>query len=253
MEKEESIIVDETQEDIEETVVSESGEETGEVTAEEKKPLYRRIIRFGLELAIYIIIILVGAVSIPKYIVQRTLVDGESMENNLMDDDNILVEKITPHFKTLSRFDVIVFYPHYDKDKSETSFLYDLKLTCMNILHMDTTKVIESENDESLKYYREYYVKRIIGLPGETVQIVEGDIYIDGGLLKEDYGKMPITNPGIAEEPVKLGADEYFVLGDNRKVSLDSRYEEVGPVQKEEIAGKAILRIWPFDSFGKIK
>lgn len=247
MEKEESMVVDEAQED---TVVSESD---GEDTAEEKKPLYQRAIRFGLELALYIIIILVGAVSIPKYIVQRTLVDGESMENNLMDDDNILVEKITPHFKTLNRFDVIVFYPHYDKDKSETSFWYDLKLTCMNILHMDTTKVIESENTESLKYYREYYVKRIIGLPGETVQITGDNIYIDGKLLEEDYGKMPITNSGIAEEPLKLGDDEYFVLGDNRKVSLDSRYEEVGPVQKEEIAGRAILRIWPFDSFGKIK
>ena len=247
MEKEEeSMVADEGQDEA--AALKSGGEQE-----KEKKPLYQRAVRFGLELALYIVIILVGAVSIPKYVIQRTLVDGESMENNLMDEDNILVEKISPHFKTLNRFDVIVFYPHYDKDKSETSFWYDLKLTCMNILHMDTTKVIESENTESLKYYREYYVKRIIGLPGETIQITGDNIYIDGSLLEENYGKMPITNPGIAEEPLKLGDDEYFVMGDNRKVSLDSRYEEVGPVQKEEIAGRAILRIWPFDSFGKIK
>lgn len=246
MEKEENTIVEE--EVLEDTVTEESTDEDEE--KEEQKPLYQRVIRFGIELILYIMIILVGAVAIPKYVVQRTLVEGESMENNLQNEDNILVEKISRHFKTLNRFDVIVFYPHYDKEKSETSFFYDLKLTCMNILHMDTSKITEeAKKDES----KEYYVKRIIGLPGETIQITGDNIYIDGELLEEDYGKMPITNSGIAEEPLKLADDEYFVLGDNRKVSLDSRYEEVGPVQKEAIAGKAVLRIWPFDSFGKIK
>ena len=96
----------------------------------------------------------------------------------------------------------------------------------------------------------EYYVKRVIGLPGETVQIIGEEIYINGELLKEDYGKEPITNPGRAAEPITLGEDEYFVLGDNREVSLDSRYTQVGNVKRENIGGKAILRIWPLNQFG---
>ena len=84
----------------------------------------------------------------------------------------------------------------------------------------------------------EYYIKRIIGLPGETVEIDGEDIYIDGEVLEEDYGKTDITFPGIAEDPVVLGDDEYFVLGDNRGISKDSR--SFGAVKKENIGGKVI-------------
>ena len=101
---------------------------------------------------------------------------------------------------------------------------------------------------------KEFYIKRIIGLPGETVQIDdEGNIYINGEILKEGYGKEVILNPGSAAEPITLGDDEYFVMGDNRNNSADSRDPRVGNVHRSTIVGKAWLRIWPLSRFGILK
>ena len=152
------------------------------------------------------------------FVGQRTQVDGSSMEPMLSDGDNLIVDKITYRFKDPERFDIIVF---------------PFKL--------------EEET---------YYIKRIIGLPGETVQIDEqGNIYIDGQVLAEGYGR-EIIRPdtvGIARNPIVLGEDEYFVMGDNRNSSMDSRYEIVGNVHREDIIGRAWLRIWPFSRFGFLK
>lgn len=166
-----------------------------------------------VELLIYAVIIVVCIVFVPKYVIQRTIVDGTSMESTLQDEDNLLVEKVSYHLSKPDRFDVIVFYP------------------------------FGKENDA-------YYIKRVIGLPGETIQIVGDTIYINGEVLEENYGKDPMTKAGIAKEPLTLGEDEYFVLGDNRAVSEDSRYPEIGPVTRDKIAGKAVLRIYPFSKFG---
>ncbi len=172
--------------------------------------------RIVLEILLYIAALFFAAVIVPKYILQRTVVVGDSMETTLHNGENLWVEKISYHFDKLKRFDVIVFYPH-GKDDTE------------------------------------YYIKRIIGMPGETVQIINENIFIDGELLAESFGKEPIKNPGIAVNPIHLEADEYFVLGDNRTVSLDSRYEEVGPVKKENIGGRAIFRLWPINKMGPIE
>lgn len=171
------------------------------------------MIREGI---IYILLILLCVFVVPKYVIQRTVVSGTSMENTLHDGESLLVEKVSYHFTDPERFEVVVFYPD-EEDRSE------------------------------------YYVKRVIGLPGEMVQIIGDDIYINGELLPEDYGKQPMTYSGIAEEPLVLGEDEYFLLGDNRYVSFDSRYEEVGPVHKNMIAGKAIVRIWPLTKMGTFR
>lgn len=180
----------------------------------EKEPVKKnRLTAYVMELLFYGIMILLCIFVIPQYVIQRTIVDGTSMEETLHDKENLLVEKLSYRFGDPQRFDVIVFYP-YGKDM------------------------------------KEYYVKRIIGLPGETVQIRGADIYINDVILEEDFGKMPITNAGIAEEGIELGKEEYFVMGDNREVSLDSRYDEVGPIRRELIAGKAVFRIWPLKKFG---
>lgn len=168
------------------------------------------------ELLIDAIIILMCVIVIPRFVIQRTIVSGSSMETTLQDKDNLLVEKVSYLIGKPDRFDVVVFYP-YGKDEGE------------------------------------YYVKRVIGLPGETIQIMGDTIYIDGKVLEEDYGKDPITFQGIASEPLTLGEDEYFLMGDNREVSFDSRYEDVGPVKEDLIVGKALVRIWPFDSFGNFE
>ena len=168
-----------------------------------------------VKLGVYVAIVVICLFFVPKYVVQRTKVDGTSMENTLMDKDNLIVEKVSYRFSDPKRFDIIVFFP------------------------------FGRENEE-------YYVKSIIGLPGETIQIVGDDIYINGELLQENYGKDPMTYAGIAEEPVVLGEDEYFVLGDNRSISKDSRYDEVGPVKRDSIEGRVVLRIYPLESFGLI-
>lgn len=179
---------------------------------EEQKKRRRRWIG---EVLLYLLLLFVCVKIIPEYVVQHTIVDGPSMEDSLQDRDHLMVEKISYHFDWLDRFDIIAFYP-YGKEVDE------------------------------------YYIKRIIGLPGETIQIKGSDIYINGEILSEEYGKDPITYAGIASEPITLGEDEYFVLGDNRTVSCDSRSEEVGIVHKDQIGGRAVLRIWPLRSFGTL-
>ena len=179
---------------------------------EEKKPV-SALVR---ELLVIAAIFLVCLIIVPNYIIQRTIVNGDSMNESLHDGDQLMVDKLTHHFKDYERFDVVVFYP-FGKDKSD-----------------------------------EYYIKRIIGLPGETIQITGDTIYIDGKVLEENYGKEPMTYAGIAAEPVTLGEDEYFLLGDHREVSFDSRYDQVGVVGKKQIAGKAVVRIWPMSDFGSL-
>lgn len=182
---------------------------------EEDKPSSKKssIIK---DLITYAIIFIVCLYIIPTFVIQKTIVDGPSMENTLHNGDQLMVEKISYHLDDLKRFDIVVFYPYGRKQK-------------------------------------EYYVKRVIGLPGETIQIKGKDIYINNKKLTENYGKEPITDAGIAAKPLKLAEDEYFVMGDNREVSFDSRYEDVGPVKKENIGGKVILRIWPLNKFGLLE
>lgn len=152
------------------------------------------------------------------FVGQRTEVDGSSMEPTLTNGDNLIVDKLSYRFRDPQRFDIIVF-PYKHKEKT-------------------------------------YYIKRIIGLPGETVQIDEkGDIYINGEILSESYGREIIKaeNIGLAAEPIVLGEDEYFVMGDNRNNSTDSRYPQVGNIKREDIIGRAWVRIWPFSGFGILK
>ena len=171
------------------------------------------IIREILGGIFYIIVILVLTYVIITYVGQRTSVSGSSMETTLSDGDQLLVDKLSYRFQDPKRFDIIVFPYQYEENT--------------------------------------YYIKRIIGLPGETVQIDEnGNIYINGELLEENYGAETIQNPGRAAKPITLGDDEYFVMGDNRNNSKDSRSEEVGNVKRSQIIGRAWLRIWPFDQFG---
>lgn len=175
----------------------------------------KSIIRELVEMIGYMIIVLVLAGLIVTFVGQRTMVSGSSMENTLSDKDNLIVDKITYRFSEPKRFDIIVFPYQYEKDT--------------------------------------YYIKRIIGLPGETIQIVDGDILINGEVLEESYGRERIKSSGRASESITLGDDEYFVMGDNRNESADSREDDVGNIKRSNILGRAWVRIWPLNKVGVLK
>lgn len=182
---------------------------------EEKAEQERSIFRELFGWIIYILIIVGLTYLIITFVGQRTRVSGQSMETTLHDGDNLIVDKISYRFREPKRYEIIVF-PYRYKENT-------------------------------------YYIKRIIGLPGETVQVSGGKVYINGQELDEHYGNEEMREAGIAAEPITLGEDEYFVLGDNRNHSSDSRDESVGVLHRDELLGRAWIRIWPLNTFGVIR
>lgn len=156
---------------------------------------------------------------VTNYVAHPTSVEGESMEPTLTDGDSVIIQKMSYYFGDPDRYDVVVFPVSYDAaTKQET-----------------------------------YYIKRVIGLPGETVQISEGKVLINGSELIDDhYALTDIMDPGEASEPITLASDEYFVLGDNRNMSTDSRSSYVGLVKRRNIIGEAWFCVWPFSHFGTL-
>ena len=165
---------------------------------------------------VYIAIIVGLTWLIITFVGQRTSVSGHSMETTLQDGDQLIVDKISYRFRDPKRYDIIVFPYQYEENV--------------------------------------YYIKRIIGLPGETVQVKDGYVYINGEKLESDiYGKEVMQSAGIAAEPITLGDDEYFVLGDNRNNSVDSRFADVGTVKASYIEGKVWFVLSPSEHRGLVK
>ena len=140
-------------------------------------------------------------------------VAGQSMAPLLRGDDVVLMDRLAYDFGTPERFDVVVF---------------------------------EREDHKS-------NIKRVIGLPGEVVQITDGVIYIDGQRLEAENGLDTSVLAGVAENPVTLGEDEYFLLGDNRDGSEDSRFVNMGKIKRDQIQGKIWLRLMPLLDIGLIE
>ena len=173
-------------------------------------------IKDSLSTSLYLLIVLVVTFLVVTYVGQRTKVIGSSMSPTLTDGDTLIVDKISYRFHDPERFDIVVFPFRYAE--------------------------------------KTYYIKRIIGLPGETVYIdEEGTIYIDGEVLDEHFGKEVIRDPGRAYETITLGEDEYFVLGDNRKNSEASRSADIGKVKRSYIYGKAWFVASPKKDWGFVK
>ena len=172
-------------------------------------------VREIISTAVYLLAVVAVTFLFVQFVGQRTHVNGDSMNVTLEDGDNLIVDKLSYRFSEPERYDIIVF-PYQYQEKT-------------------------------------YYIKRIIGMPGETVQIIDGMVYIDGEMLDESYGKEVMQYSGVAGDPIELGTDEYFVLGDNRNNSSDSRDPSVGNIKEDQIIGKAFIRIWPLNKFGILK
>lgn len=174
------------------------------------------ILKEVLDWVVFFVILIGLTFLINTYVGQRTYISGPSMQPTLHDGDNLIVDKISYRFTDPKRYDIIVFPYRYQDDI--------------------------------------FYIKRIIGLPGETVQIINGYVYINGELREDEvYGAEVMEDAGIASEPITLGEDEYFVLGDNRNHSSDSRDPNVGVLHRDELIGRAWVRIWPLDQIGVIR
>ena len=165
---------------------------------------------WAVEIAAVLILGIVLAVGYGKI----TVMQEGSMDPTLNAGDVLLVNRMAYRFSTPKRGDIIVYKTGDDSKKAST------------------------------------HIKRIIGLPGETVQISDGKILIDGKEYQE-AGQFPeITNPGLASTTVTLESGQYFVLGDNRNNSEDSRYSDIGNVNKRYIVGKLWFTCSPFEKFG---
>ncbi|MCR5487579.1 MAG: signal peptidase I [Lachnospiraceae bacterium] len=167
-----------------------------------------------LSFSIYLLLIVTAIWLLNSFVITKDVVSGESMEDTLSDGDVLIIDRISYRVKNPRRFDIVVF-------------------PCG----------------------RDWYIKRIIGMPGETIQIDEsGAVYANERLLPDRFGREAILESGIAGgKGITLGKGEYFVMGDNRNHSTDSRAAEIGPVKKQEFIGRAMIRIWPPSRLGSIK
>jgi len=174
----------------------------------------KNFLSFTFEILKIVIIALLIVVPVRFFLFQPFVVRGESMEPNFSDGDYLIVDEISYRIGSPKRGEVIVF---------------------------------DSPGPQQTRY-----IKRVIGLPGETVEIEDGTItiYNQKGekILNENYIPSSVTTTGSIK--ISLEEGNYFVLGDNRLRSFDSR--KFGPLKEESIVGRAYLRAWPFDSFSKI-
>ncbi len=178
-----------------------------------KKSFLLRFLKKIVDTGLFLLIVLTLTYITVNYVAQRTIVHNVSMQKTLYEGDNLITDKLTYRFREPERFEIICF---------------------------------RSEGE------RHDLIKRIIGLPGETIQILNGEIVINGEVIADQGGLKPASYAGRAENEITLGSNEYFVMGDNRDESIDSRYEEVGNIKRSSIVGRAIFRIYPFPKFGLI-
>lgn len=182
---------------------------------ESKKPPLMKIMIEIFIWAAQIAAVIFLAYFIVYYCIEKTNVIGNSMENTLAANDPIIINKLVYRVSEPKRYDVIVF----KQSGREHSF---------------------------------YNIKRIIGLPGETIYIKDGSIYIDNTIVEDNVLVDEMINYGLASEQITLEDNEYFVLGDNRNSSEDSRFASIGNITKDEIIGKAALRMSPFNFVSKL-
>lgn len=183
-----------------------------EAVLTEKKP-EKFSVKDVVETIIYLLVVFVLCLLFTRFVAYRCIVKGSSMEMTFEEGDNAIAERISYYLHDPRRFDVVVL---------------DLEEEQQNGTGKDTL------------------IKRVIGLPGETVSIHDGYVHINGERLSEDI--YAVAGYTAAYPEITLGDDEFFVLGDNRDISRDSR--SFGPVKKDAIKSRILVRIWPLNKIG---
>lgn len=173
---------------------------------QKEKKLNPKLLTEIFELLILTLVVIFLAFALTYFVGMRTSIIGDSMEPALYNGQEILINRFIYKLSAPKRGDVVVFLPNGNQKTH-------------------------------------YYVKRVIGLPGETIQILDGRVYIDGIPLDENEEYAKIMDAGIAENEIILDVDEYFVLGDNRNSSEDSRSGNIGPVKRNNIIGQAWFQL----------
>lgn len=174
------------------------------------------LVREVLTWVLQIVIVCAIAFGCVWYFGYKVSTVGDSMKPELRNGDITLINRLVYDIRTPKRGDIIAFKPNGNESSH-------------------------------------YYIKRVIGLPGETIEFRDGDILIDGEILEEEYITTDMTEVGLLEEPVLLDSEEFFVLGDDRQNSEDSRMANIGNVKREEIAGKVWFVLSPMENFGFVK
>lgn len=180
-----------------------------------------------------ILVSVIIALLIRGFIFEPVLVQGDSMNNTLSSDERLIVYKLGYYFSEPQRGDIIVL--QYQKGAVE--YIPFLK----NVTFLK--KMLPGINEVD-------FIKRVIALPGDVVDIKDGYVYINNEKLEEPYAK-GYTDSYDLKVPFVVGEGEVFVLGDNRQNSRDSR--QIGMIKYDRIKGKAVFRIWPFNSMGVLK
>lgn len=166
-----------------------------------------------------------------------TKVQQSSMMDTLIEGQHLFIEKMTYNFKEPKRGDIIVLI----ENRSVNNFGEQILVFLTDV--KEVFKPVEEKSNTRL-------VKRVIGIPGDVVDIKEGKVYVNGSAIDEPYVKGE-TYTREFEFPVTVPQNKYIVFGDNREVSKDSR--TFGFIDKKQLEGKAVFRFWPFDKFGSLK
>ncbi len=188
---------------------------------EEKERKSRRRKKENRSFYIKAVIILAVIICLRFFVIGTVYVKGSSMEPNYHHGDVVLINRLACTFGTLEHEDVVV------------------------------CRITQGNQSEQI-------IKRIIGLPGDVIELKYDDrgdcrIWRNGELLEEEYILEEMEQMGGLEYPYTVEEDHYFVLGDNRNVSSDSRESSIGTIAKRDLMGKVVLRLYPLDSFGTVR
>lgn len=179
------------------------------------KYIKNKVLKNILEGIYVILLTLVFYFFIQTFLFKTAYIKGVSMEPTLTHADRVLITRFA-YFISSPRYNDVVAFPYKENKK-------------------------------------DHYIKRIIGLPGDVIDIIDGKFHINGVLLEQEFAEINLSDFGNIKYPFTVPEKLYFVLGDNRNQSHDSRNQQVGCMAKKDFLGKVSVRIWPLNKIGLVK